>query len=186
MSLGVQIPAARTTIGPHANSRKIPFRLTPVASLLQSLFPVSRVMMSSRFRLSDDTTLTFTRAMVKFEQSEEEAENPPDYRGMRALQQQYQWSHECLDAGGDAYMQGKYRHAVNLFVAAYRQSGGSSGEFSFRYYCVVMVTNALTHAGLDAGERDIKFLKDIMNDEKEEHASRVRAAVVLGTLPSPH
>jgi hypothetical protein len=150
------------------------------------LFPVSRVMMSSRFRLSDDTTLTFTRAMVKFEQSEEEAENPPDYRGMRALQQQYQWSHECLDAGGDAYMQGKYRHAVNLFVAAYRQSGGSSGEFSFRYYCVVMVTNALTHAGLDAGERDIKFLKDIMNDEKEEHASRVRAAVVLGTLPSPH
>ena len=143
-------------------------------------------MMSSRFRLSDDTTLTFTRAMVKFEQSEEEAENPPDYRGMRALQQQYQWSHECLDAGGDAYMQGKYRHAVNLFVAAYRQSGGSSGEFSFRYYCVVMVTNALTHAGLDAGERDIKFLKDIMNDEKEEHASRVRAAVVLGTLPSPH
>ena len=143
-------------------------------------------MSSSRFRLSDDTTFTFTRAMVKFEQSEEEAENPPDYRGMRALQQQYQWSHECLDAGGDAYMQGKYRHAVNLFVAAYRQSGGSSGEFSFRYYCVVMVTNALTHAGLDAGERDIKFLKDIMNDEKEEHASRVRAAVVLGTLPSPH
>ena len=186
MSLGVQIPAARETIGPRANSRKIPFRLTPVASLLQSLFS-SRVMMSSsRFRLSDDTTLTFTRAMVKFEQSEEEAENPPDYRGMRALQQQYQWSHECLDAGGDAYMQGKYRHAVNLFVAAYRQSGGSSGEFSFRYYCVVMVTNALTHAGLDAGERDIKFLKDIMNDEKEEHASRVRAAVVLGTLPSPH
>ena len=93
MSLGVQIPAARETIGPRANSRKIPFRLTPVASLLQSLFPVSRVMMSSRFRLSDDTTLTFTRAMVKFEQSEEEAENPPDYRGMRALQQQYQWSH---------------------------------------------------------------------------------------------
>ena len=93
---------------------------------------------------------------------------------MRALQQQYKWSNEGLDAGGDAYMQGKYRHAVNLFVAAYRQSGGSSGEFSFRYYCVVMVTNALTHAGLDAGERDIKFLKDIMNDEKEEHASRVR------------
>ena len=48
------------------------------------------------------------------------------------------------------------------------------------------LTIASARAGLDAGERDIKFLKDIMNDEKEEHASRVRAAVVLGTLPSPH
>lgn len=124
--------------------------------------------------------------MVKYDETEDDEENPPDYRGMRQLQQQYQWSHECLDAGAAAYAKRKYRAAVDLYAAAYRHSGGSSGSFSFRYYCVVMVTNGLTQTDLNATEKDIRFLKEVLADENEEHASRVRVAVVLGASPSPH
>lgn len=124
--------------------------------------------------------------MVKYDETEDDEENPPDYRGMRQLQQQYQWSHECLDAGAAAYAKRKYRAAVDLYAAAYRHSGGSSGSFSFRYYCVYMVTNGLTQTDLNATEKDIRFLKEVLADENEEHASRVRVAVVLGASPSPH
>ena len=103
--------------------------------------------------------------MVKYDETEDDEENPPDYRGMRQLQQQYQWSHECLDAGAAAYAKGKYRAAVDLYAAAYRHSGGSSGSFSFRYYCVYMVTNGLTQTDLNATEKDIRFLKEVLADE---------------------
>ena len=39
---------------------------------------------------------------------------------------------------------------------------------------------------LNATEKDIRFLKEVLADENEEHASRVRVAVVLGASPSPH
>ena len=67
-----------------------------------------------------------------------------------------------------------------------RIATAEGGSFSFRYYCVVMVTNALTHTDLNATEKDIRFLKEVLADENEEHASRVRVAVVLGASPSPH
>ena len=49
-----------------------------------------------------------------------------------------------------------------------------------------MVTNGLTQTDLNATEKDIRFLKEVLADENEEHASRVRVAVVLGASPSPH
>ena len=112
--------------------------------------------------------------MVKYDETEDDEENPPDYRGMRQLQQQYQWSHECLDAGAAAYAKRKYRAAVDLYAAAYRHSGGSSGSFSFRYYCVVMVTNGLTQTDLNATEKDIRFLKEVRGRERGARVARAR------------